>query len=311
MDGMIRKGTYPSTRLFMDTFEVGERTVWHDIAFMKQRFRAPIAYSHVEDGYYYREKDWRFPPFFLTEGQLLAFLLNAELAERYLGTSFEQPLRDAIQQMSALLSEEVVVSISDLAHHYSIRPGGGAKTPPETLLGLQEAISHHHPIDMIYYTASRGEENQRIVHPYHLLNTRGEWYLVAHDLLRKDIRQFALPRIRTFTVLKTEQFEVDPTFSLEKYLEASFQAEHGEEVVEVILYCDAYQARYMRERMLHSTQEIDDNPDGSIIVRFRTGALAEVQRQILSYGSHVKVLAPMSLITAIAQEAEAITRLYK
>jgi predicted DNA-binding transcriptional regulator YafY len=51
-----------------------------------------------------------------------------------------------------------------------------AQTAPEVLLSLREAIQNRHPVDMVYFTAGRGEENQRIVHPYHLLNIRGEWY---------------------------------------------------------------------------------------------------------------------------------------
>jgi predicted DNA-binding transcriptional regulator YafY len=311
MDGIIRSGSYPSVEVFKERFEVSERTVLNDVRFLKDRFYAPLEYSRSCRGYFYTDKNWKLPSLPVTEGQLLALFLSIEVTERYLGTSFERPLREAIGQISELLPDDVLVSMSELAHHYSIRPSASAKTSPETLLGLQEAIQFRHPVDMVYFTASRGEENQRVVHPYHLLNIRGEWYLIAYDLLRRSIRQFALPRIRTWRLLAEEHFEIDEQFSPENYFRASFQAEHGEEIVEVVLFFDAYQARYIRERTLHASQEIEDNPDGSIIVRLRTGGLAEVQRQVLSYGKHVKVLAPMSLATAVANEAQAILQLYE
>ena len=310
MDGIIRSGSYPSVKTFIENFEVSERTVLGDVEFLKNRVYAPLAYSRSHRGYFYTDKNWKLPTLPVTEGQLLALFLSVELTERYLGTSFEQPLHHAIQQIIDLLPQDIQVSMSELAHHYSIRPGASAKTSPETLLALQQAIQNRHPVDMTYFTASRGEDNQRVVYPYHLLNIRGEWDLIAYDLLRQSIRQFALPRIRTWRILSDKQFEFDATFSPEDYFRESFQAEHGDQIVEVVLHFDAYQARYMRERTLHSSQETKDEDDGSMLMRFKTGALAEVQRQILSYGKHVKVLEPASLVIDVVNELRAALHLY-
>ncbi len=311
MDAVIRSGSYPSIKTFMERFEVSERTVLNDIEFFKDRLNAPLKYSRLRRGYFYTDMNWKLPTFPVTKGHLLAFFLSVELTQRYLGTSFEQPLREAIQHITDILPSNVQVSMSELARHYSIRSGASAKTPPETLLAIQEAIQNRHPVEMVYFTAGRGEENQRVVHPYHLFNMRGEWYLIAYDLLRLNVRQFSLPRIRTWRILTKEQFDLDPTFSPEDYFGKSFQAEHGDNLVEVVLCFDAYQARYMRERTLHPSQKTEDGPDGSMIMRLKTGALAEVQRQILSYGRHVKVIAPQSLADAVANELRAALQPYE
>jgi predicted DNA-binding transcriptional regulator YafY len=311
IDALIRNGSYPSASTFMERFEVSERTILNDIQFFKDRLHAPLRYSRAHRGYFYTDTSWKLPTFPTTEGQLLAFFLSVELTHRYLGTSFEQPLRDAIQHIMEMLPSNLQISISELARHYSIRSGASAQTAPETLLALQEAIQNRHPVDMVYFTAGRGEENQRVVHPYHLFNIRGEWYLIAYDLLRQNIRQFSLPRIRTWRIMTKELFEPDPTFSPEDYFNKSFQAEHGDSIVEVVLLFDAYQARYMRERTWHASQKTEDKPDGSMLMQFKTGALAEVQRQIMSYGRHVKVLAPASLAESVEAELRATLQLYE
>src|SRR5437879_1692507 len=100
MDRMIRSGSYPSVKTFMERLEVRERTIYQDIASLKGRFYAPLKYSRSQQGYFYTDKSWKLPTLPVTGGQLLALFLSAELAERYLGTSFEQPLREAIQQIS-------------------------------------------------------------------------------------------------------------------------------------------------------------------------------------------------------------------
>ncbi len=311
MSAMIQSGNYPSVQTFMERFEVSKRTVINDIETLKNRFYAPLVYSRAHHGYVYTEQDWQLPVLPIAQGQLLALFLSVELTERYLGTSFEEPLRDAIQQMIEMLPQDVQVSMHELAHHYSIRPGASAKTSPEILLALQHAIQNQHPVDMLYYTASRDEENQRVIHPYHLLNIRGEWNVVSYDLLRQKIRQFALPRIRTWRVVTEERFEPDANFSPENYLQESFQAEHGNQIVEIVLLFDPYQARYMKERTLHPSQQTEEQPDGSLLMRFKTSALAEVQRQIMSYGRHAKILEPASLADAIADELRATLQQYE
>ena len=93
MDRIIRSGSYPSVKTFIENFEVSERTVLGDVEFLKNRFYAPLAYSRSHRGYFYTDKDWKLPTLPVTEGQLLALFLSVELTERYLGTSFEQPLQ--------------------------------------------------------------------------------------------------------------------------------------------------------------------------------------------------------------------------
>ena len=311
MDALIRNKGYPSVKTFKERFEVSERTVLGDIQFFKDRLDAPLEYSRSRGGYFYTDMTWKLPTFPVTEGQLLAFFLSVELAHRYLGTNFEKPLRDAIRHLTDVLPDSVQVSISELASHYTLRSGATAKTPPETLLALQNAILNRHPVDMLYFTAGRGAETQRVVYPYHLFNMHGEWYLIAYDLLRQSVRQFALPRIRTWRVLIEEHFDVDSTFSPEGYFDKSFQAEHGDNIVEVALLFDAYQARYILERPWHSSQQIEEQSDGSIVMRFITGAIGEVQRWVMGYGSHVKVLSPTSLAESVASEFRAGLRLYE
>src|SRR5437764_4178395 len=113
MDGIIRSGNYPSVQTFVKRFEVSQRTVLNDIEFLKERLHAPLNYRRSQRGYFYTDKDWKLPTLPVTEGQLLALFLSVELAQRYLGTNFEQPLRDAIQQMTDMLPRDVQISMSE------------------------------------------------------------------------------------------------------------------------------------------------------------------------------------------------------
>jgi len=111
-------------------------------------------------------------------------------------------------------------------------------------------------------------------------------------------------------LLKARRFTRDPDFSLESYLAQGFLAEHGDAPVEVVIWFDAYQARYIRERQSHPTQQIEEHADGTLTLRFHSGALDEVRRWVMGYGSHAEVLAPAKLRAEVAAEAAAMVRRY-
>jgi predicted DNA-binding transcriptional regulator YafY len=302
MDALIRTGRYPSVTDFATRFEVSTRTVYNDIDYLKSTHRAPIRYSRSQGGYYYADPTWVLPTILTTEGELLAFFLSAELARRYLGTSFETPLRNAIAKLSLHLPAKLQIDLDQLTKHFTFQSGATVSTDPLLLVALHEAVHERWPIEMTYFTASRGERNQRVIESYQLYNVRGEWQVIAFDRLRGQVRNFAASRIEEWKLLKTKRFSRDPDFSLESYLAQGFLAEHGDTPVEVVIWFDKYQARYIRERQTHPTQQIEEHADGTLTLRFHSGALDEVRRWVMSYGSHAEVIAPAELRAEVATE---------
>lgn len=310
MDAAIRSGAYPSAQMFIDRFEVSERTVYADLAFMRERLNAPLHYDRARNGYHYTDPTWPLPNMFVTEGELVAFFLSVELARRYLGTSFEEPLRKAVGRLAGNLPAELQVDLSQLAQHYTFQAGATISADPALLTALFECVRERWRVEMTYFTASSGERHRRVIEPYHLYNVRGDWQVVAFDHPRQQFRQFAVTRVEEWHVLKDERFSRDPAFSPEDYLRTGFLAERGDTAVEVEIWFDAYQARYIRGRVFHPSQRIEERPDGSLTLRFQTGALAEVRRWAMSFGSHVLVRAPATLAAEIAAEAAEMARRY-
>ena len=310
MDAMIRSGTYPSVRAFIKRFEVKERTIHDDLAFFRERLNAPLKHSRVQGGYYYTDPNWPLPMMLTTEGELVAFFLSVELTQRYLGSAFEGPLRHAVERLARNLPEKVHIDLSHLTQHYSFHAGATSYADPELLVALTESINEQYQFEMIYYTAGRGERNRRVVEPHHLHNVRGEWQLIAFDHLRNQMRNFAVSRIEEWTILYHERFHRDVTFSVDSYLAYSFLAERGDTPVDVVIWFDEYQARYIRERQWHPSQHIEEHTDGSLILTLQTAALEEIQRWIMSYGSHAVVLAPSTLRENIFFESHQVIANY-
>ena len=310
IDRQIRAGRYPNARSLAATLEVGVRTVYGDREFLLNRLRAPLARDVEKGGWYYTDPAFALPTIFIQEGELLAFFLSVEVAQRYLGTAFEAPLRSAVGKLAASLGQRVGVSLEQLREHYTFAAPAAPHVQPQLLVELHGALQSRRQVRMRYYTASRDEWTERTVNPHHLYNMRGDWYLFAYDQRRQAMLNFHLGRVDWWQVL-ADGFERVPNFSPEEWMRGAFQSERGDAPQDIAIRFDAYQARWIRERRWHQTQApLEATPEGGVILRFRTGGLDEVRRWVLQYGRHAEVLAPAALRQAVAADLQAAAGVY-
>jgi predicted DNA-binding transcriptional regulator YafY len=310
IDRRIRDGEYPNPNQLAQDLEVSRRVIFVDREFMKNRLGAPIEFDRTRGGWYYADETWVLPGIIVTEGELLAFFLSVEVAKRYLGTGLEETLRSAVEKVSKNVKGSVTVDLDTLRSHYSFSTPTLFDSNEQGLVDLHHAIGGSKRVWMRYYTASRDEHTERVVHPYHLSNVRGDWYLIAYDELRQGIRNFAVGRIEEW-IVRSETFKRDPKFSVGKYMAAGFQAEHGGEVVDVIVRFAPQAARYVREKRWHDTQEIQEMEGGALILKFQTSGLGEVKRWVLQYGGNAEVLEPAQLREELRAEINSMLARYR
>ncbi|MEW5762993.1 MAG: WYL domain-containing protein [Bacillota bacterium] len=312
IDRMIAQGAYPNVPKLAAFFEVSRRTIERDLAYMRDMLNAPLIYDRKKGGYRYEHADFRLPAFTLTEGELVALFIGQKLLRQYSGTPFEKQIGQAFAKICCLLPEKVSVDLSffDQAFSFGLAPPRGDELAVlKTYQALAGAMQACRSIRMVYYTASRGVSGTRLVDPYHLHYRDGAWYLVGYCHLRREIRMFAVDRIRELEVTG-RTFTPDPAFDIGDYLKESLVLERGGELEEVVVRFDPFQARYIRERVWHPSQETEEAPDGSLILRFKVRGLGEVQRWVLSFGCRAEVLAPPALRQAVQEEARRLANLY-
>jgi predicted DNA-binding transcriptional regulator YafY len=149
----------------------------------------------------------------------------------------------------------------------------------------------------------------RRVRPYHLGCLEQQWYLFAEDLERRQLRTFALPRMRKVR-LTNKGFRRPPDFSIAQVLSGSFGVHSAGKKQRIQIRFDPFSARLVAERKWHESQRVREKADGSIILELELGGLEEIERWILSWGKNARVLAPKELATRVREEATAMAKLY-
>ena len=300
---------FPNCRKIAQQLEVSPKTIQRDIDFMRYRLALPIEYDPLRFGFYYSEPVTSFPNIEVSEGEITALFIAQKALAQYQGTPFEQPLRTAFRKITDGLTDRVSFSWSDLDKVISFRSAGTSPAHLETFEAVSKAVLRSVEIYFNYRKLQGREFELRLLRPYHLACLENQWYLFGHDLGRRQLRTFALPRMRDVRLTST-RFHRPADFSIGKLLRGSFGAHSGNKKHRIKLQFDPFAARLVAERTWHESQIIHSKRDGSIILELELTGLEEIERWILSWGSHVRILAPSELVKVVREAARAIDALY-
>ena len=310
IDRRVRSGDYPHPDALAVELEVSRRVIFNDRAYMLNVLGAPLEFHPQRRGWYYTEPNFLLPSAIVTRGELLAFILAIEAAQRQLEPALQAELHRAIAKIASTLPGHIAVELETLRQHFSVAPLSSAAASESTLLALYEAIDLQKVVEMTYLTASRGQRSRRCVAPHHLHNQAGDWYLLAFDYKRKEMLMFNAGRIESLEVL-SRRFTRQEDFSPVQYLQGGFRTELGPHVYEVAIRFDAPQAIYIRERHWHETQRIEELDNGALTLHFRASGLGEIKRWVMQYGAHAEVLSPPQLREEVQAEINRLSELYK
>jgi len=291
-------------------FEVSYKTIQRDLDFMRDRLNLPIEYDPTRYSFRYTEKVEAFPLLQVSEGEILALFVAQKVLAQYHGTPFEKTLGSAFQKLTGALKETVSFDLGEWGSDYSFRVTGASAADLEVFRLLARAIVQRQEISFSYQPLRASVPETRSVHPYHLANIDNAWYLLAHDPQRAQIRTFALPRIQK-PLLTKKTFDRPRGFSAEKELKGGFGVFSGTGKYSIKVRFDSFAARLVRERDWHPTQKFREVPGGGIDLEMTLGALEEIERWILSWGDHAKVLSPKVLTESVQRRVRSMQKLYR
>ncbi len=171
------------------------------------------------------------------------------------------------------------------------RPGPKIKVDPSITAALRSAILANQKIRIRYRTRGSGGISWHKVCPYGFLYG-AQPYLIAFSRNPNilDYRHYRLANIIGIEPTD-EPFERDENFSLEAFTAQSFGV-FQEEPFDVVWRFSPDAAADAREYTFHPSQTLEDQPDGSLIVRFRAGGALEMSWHLYTWGDAVEVLEP-------------------
>jgi predicted DNA-binding transcriptional regulator YafY len=305
----LQSGRFPNAWQLSEELEVSERTILRDLDFMRERMGLPIAYDALHRGFHYTEEVGAFPPIQVTEGELFALLVAEKALQQYRGTTFEKPLLSAFTKMVQSLPETISFNLNEWDQSISFRMSAEPIVKLEIFDTLSRATAQHEQLLIRYRKPGKRIPELRLIDPYHLANINGEWFLFAHDHLRKDIRTFVPARV-TSIENTGRKFERPASFSLEKHLRDSFGVHAGKADYNIVIRFNESAADYIREKKWHKSQKIRDLPNGGLELTMTLSSIVEVERWVLSWGGNAQVIKPTELVKRVQTAAKQMAKLH-
>ncbi|MCQ1766785.1 WYL domain-containing protein [Neorhizobium galegae] len=274
---------------------------------MMEALQAAFPQVESEDGED-RKRRWRIhakviAPLLTPSAEELAALATAisEL-ESYQMTAEAATLRKLQSKVRALLppsagtrlavDEEALLE----ALGHAARPGPQPAVSNEVDAAISEALKGPFLLRIVYRKRTQDTPSERVVAPHGLL-LGVRRYLVARDTAKKDARlqHYRVEEMYSAEVLD-KSFELDPGFSIRTHAEKGFgsfesAAEHGD----VVWRFSPEAAPHARRFVFHPTQRIEEEADGSVLVRFRASGHLEMCWHLYMWGKSVEVLQPARL----------------
>lgn len=186
------------------------------------------------------------------------------------------------------------------AHGFASRPGPQVRTAPELMGTIGIALKGPHVLTVVYAGGREPNRTRRLKPHGLLLGTR--CYLVAREVGNDgQMQHYRLDRIIS-AKLEADSFARDPDFDLTIHAARAFGSFHKEtEYGEVCWRFTPAAASTAREFLFHPTQEMTEEPDGSLIVRFTASGHLEMAWHLYTWGNAVEVLAPENLRLMVEQ----------
>jgi predicted DNA-binding transcriptional regulator YafY len=283
-------------------FEVSKRTIYRDLMALAES-GVPVVplpgqgYTLVE-GYF-------LPPLSFTTDEAIMLLLGADVAAQNFDAQYQAAAQSAGHKIVTVLPEPLRREVEYLTT--SIRfISFNELASPATLQRLRRAIIQRRTVRFRYQARYHAGETDaasvRDADPYALIHIGGAWMLVAYCHLRRANRHFRLDRMDEVALLD-KTFIRPPDFKIE------LGSDDDRTLIVEALFDHAMARRVQEAPSLYQVAQAQ-HADG-LLVTLAVRQPDDILNWLLSWGAHVRVLAPDALREALIREAERMLAQYR
>lgn len=304
----IQSGNYPNCTVLQKLVERNRRTIMRDLEFLRESLSAPLEYDAAQRGYHFTDDFTLMPPLDLKSEDFLTLHYLRQSLAPYEDTEIGDHMKKSFERMFGLLTGTKTWMKWDAAVAFRGEPKTVA--PDEQLKTFEvlfSAINANRVVQFEYH--GRGKEpSERQVEPALVVMNKGRWYLYAVDRDMRELRTFALGRIKKIKMARTEFCPLRPPLAPQSLFQHSFGiVVDDKEPTEVVIDFSPQAADLIRESVWHPNQKLEPLAGGGVRFRLSLTSFYEIKPWILSWGHYARVVQPPELVAEIRAALAAAT----
>jgi predicted DNA-binding transcriptional regulator YafY len=301
---LLQRRPNQKAAVLADELGISVRTL-HRYFEMLDEMGIPVYTDRGPHGGFSLVRGYKMPPLVLTPDEATAVSLGTSLVEEMWGPLYRDAARAALAKLDNLLPDEQRGEVA-WARRSLVATGFHRSDLDElvpTLSVLRRALRERHRVRIVYQGSAQTTPEGRDVDPYALVHRWGWGYLIAYCHLRSALRSFRVDRILEIDE-RAESYTIPADFDVRRYLERDLPEQAG---LRVRLRFEPQGAQIaLANRSMW--ENLEEQPDGSIIVWMQSPDLIWAASFVLSFGPWVSVLEPAELRAQVGEWAAAILR---
>ena len=202
-----------TAKYLAEKHSVSVRTIYRDIRTLENSGIPIIA---VEGKGYQIMEGYQLPPVMFTEQEANALITAEQIILKNKDQSFVENYSNAITKIKSVLRFSQKEKVDLLGDRIFFRENLENEITSDYLMSIQSGITNFNLLD-ITYNSLENKLTKRVVEPFAIYSTQGNWLLIAFCRLRQEFRAFRIDLIEDLKILN-ESFEAH-NMTLEEYFE--------------------------------------------------------------------------------------------
>ena len=308
IDALLRQAPNITRQRLIDEIGVSRATLTRDIAYMRDRFFAPILFDEDTEGYRLDPSQdpggrYALPGLWFNSTEIHALLAMQQLLHDVEPGLLEPKVKPLKRRLEKLLDSGRYPAHEVAARVRLVPMAKRRAATGRAFQTVAEALMSRKRLGVTHHNRHTGETLERELSPQRLVYYRDNWYLDAWCHAREDLRSFAVDAIERAQVLDAAALDVDDAALAQRFDTGYgiFSSPAG--MRWAALRFNAYKARWVAQEQWHPMQRATPRPDGGLLLEVPFHDTRELAMDVLRHGGDCEVLGPAELREQVLAQA--------
>jgi predicted DNA-binding transcriptional regulator YafY len=313
IDQLLTSRKLLTRQALLDDLGVSWATLKRDLAYLKDRFNAPIIFDHSAGGYRFNTPNigpaYELPGLWFNADETYALLTMHRLLSELEPSLLTPHIVPLLSRLKSIMAQNTsgFAQVNERIQLTSI--GKRLKNP--AYFGLvSRATLARQQLKVRHYSREQNHYTERVLSPQRLVFYRNNWYLDAWCHQRQALRRFSVDALESIELLP-EQAEDVPDAEMVAEFASSYGIYSGSEARIAHLRFSPAAARWVADENWHPDQVGHFDAEGYFILQVPYAEPTELMMDILRHGLHVEVLEPAALRQSVVDVIQGMTALYR
>lgn len=301
-----------SRESLLEELKVSWATLKRDLAYLKDRFNAPIIFDRDVGGYRFAKPNvgpkYELPGLWFSGDETHALLAMHQLLTTLEPGLLAPHIAPLLSRLEAIVCQDGH-AFEDVASRIRIGRIGMRRKDPAHFAVVSRATLEQRRIRVRHYNRSEDLHSERELSPLRLMFYRNNWYLEAWCHVREAPRRFSVDALEEVHLLDSAAKDL-PAEELDAEFGGSYGIYGGKPVHRAVLRFSAAASRWVAEEEWHPDQVGRLEADGHYVLEVPYAEPTELMMDILRHGPHVEVLEPTELRTAVGESLNLAAGIY-